>query len=481
MRVKTRTLVCGIGAMSLALMGACQGVEQPTPILTQAQWKQVQQHLLKAEPEPQHKLKVNYGDLIELIGMSVSGPMEAGKAVTITWYWRAKQDIKQDWRVFVHLDSQSDPSFRQNLDHHPVQDLFHTSKWTKDMIIEDVQQVTLREDWPKGPAIPYIGLYRGQERLPVKGESKHDGANRLIGPTLQIVGGREAAQGQGAQGQGAQGQGAGPRYTARYFPEEEVNITVDGGLDEPIWQRLPVMRLSGFQPDATYETWAKLFYTKDHLYIGAYLQDEHIWGSLTERDAKTWQEEVFEVFIDPNADGQDYLELQVTPRNVVFDARFEQMLGRGQGSAQEQIDRAKAFTVEGMVTAVKVEGTLNDASDKDTAWTIEIKLPFASLPGGGQPPKPGESWAVNLYRFDRPDQAKTDQRAWAWSTAANRSFHEVSKFGAVQFMASLPSMPTQPDVKMLNIDPSKLRPVGPIRKLDPALRAQDAQQKAPSP
>lgn len=461
-----------IGVLASLMMTsvACQEVDTPSTVLTRQQWERVQKHLLKSEPTPQHKLNIDFGDQIELIGLDVSGPLEAGKEATLTWYWRAKQDIKADWRIFVHFDSQSDKSYRQNLDHHPVDEIFRTSKWKKDMIIEDVQKVRLNADWPKGEAIPYIGLYRGQERLPVVDKSKQDGVNRAIGPKLEIVSG--AAPNQGGDKASKNDDASFPRYAARSISSADAKLTVDGELNEAVWNKLPVMRLGPLGNAPAKESWAKLLYTEDALYIAAYLQDEQIWGSLKDRDSDTWNEEVFEVFIDPDGDGADYLELQVTPNNVIFDAHFLKQLGRGEGSRQEQIDRARAFNLEGLQSAVKIDGTVNKEDDEDKSWTIELKLPFAKLPGAqGKAPTPGQSWSVNLYRFDRPRKGQTF--AYAWSTQASRSFHEVAKYGKVQFMASLPTVPQLDSKRLMRIDPRKLEPVGPIRALDPKLRKKD--------
>lgn len=444
-----------VGLCLLGTLG-CQEMSQPKTVLTRQQWEQVQKHLLKSEPAPKYKLNINYGDQIELIGLDVKEPLEAGKEATFTWYWRAKEDIKGDWRIFIHFDSVADKNYRQNLDHHAVGELFPSSKWKKGMIIEDVQKVKLHQDWPKGQAIPYIGFYQGKERLPIKDAAKHDGGNRAIGPKLQISGGEP------------------PRYAARSF--NGAQIKVDGVMDEEQWQKLPVMALTSLGQAPNQETWVKAFYTEDALYLGAYLADENIWGKLDERDSKTWEQEVLEVFIDPDGDGKDYLELQITPKNVIFDARFEAMLGRGKGSREEQIARAKAFNLEGLESAVKLDGTLNDDKDKDKAWTVELKLPFASLPGAGSAPKPGARWAMNLYRFDRPTPDRT--YAYAWSTYASGSFHEVSKYGALQFISAAPMAPRALPEKMLKLDPKKLRPVGPIRQLDPRLRGLD---KVPTP
>ncbi len=118
--------------------------------------------------------------------------------------------------------------------------------------------------------------------------------------------------------------------------------------------------------------------------------------------------------------------------------------------------------MEGLETAVSIDGTLNEDGDEDRSWTIEMKLPFASTPGLSGPPKKGDTWALNLYRFDRP--GKKGARAYAWSTGPRGDFHEVSKFGALTFAGPRGGgvKAIQP-TKLLKIDPGAIRSVKGIR------------------
>jgi len=145
---------------------------------------------------------------------------------------------------------------------------------------------------------------------------------------------------------------------------------------------------------------------------------------------------VLEFFLDPDGDGKDYLELQITPRNVVFDARFAQRLGTGDTPREAQIAAAKAWNLEGLETAVHVEGTLGNPSDEDQFWSVEMKLPLAKLPGlEGKAPQTNDTWALNFYRFDRPKEGVT--WAYAWSTGPRGDFHQVDKFGEAKIASKL--------------------------------------------
>lgn len=443
--VRTKTNLLAAGALLVACFSfACQEVEQPTTTLTQEQWKEVKKNILEEAPEPQHAVGAQFEDKIELIGFDVDGELEAGKSVTFTWYWKALSDLKANWKVFIHLDAQAQP-FRQNLDHVPVDSMYQTSRWKKGQVIRDVQTVTLRNDYPAGKAIPYIGWYRGDTRLKVSNDvpTTDEAQPRVVGPALEVRSSKTKPA---------------PRmYNTRIMDSKAVEgLTLDGEVTDPVWRNVPVLTLEPMGNAAKLPAWAKAFVTDTDLYLAAYMADKHIWSTLEERDSETWTEEVFELFIDVDGDGANYLELQISPAGTIFDAHFEKRLGQGEGTRKEQIDRAKAFDIEGLEAKVHVNGTLNDDSDEDQAWTVEIKIPLSSIPGVEEPPANGDTWAVNLYRFDRPDESTT--HAYGWSTSARGDFHQVDKFGTFKFVRNLDvskSIMTAEDLKKLGV-PSKL-------------------------
>ncbi|MFU8807326.1 MAG: carbohydrate-binding family 9-like protein, partial [Bradymonadaceae bacterium] len=342
--------IIALGTLGVHLTG-CQEVEEPTTVLTQEQWREVRQHILEEAPVPKYKSGAIFNDEIEFIGFDVDEPLEAGKPATFTWYWRALKDVSQNWEVFVHFDSSARP-YRQNLDHQPVGGLYQTSRWKKGQIIQDVQRVTMRNDFPAGPAVPYIGFFRGNVRLPISNDVRTTDDRRLIGDTLTVKGGPESARLPAVESQ--------PKYTVSTVPAEEAGeLTLDGKLDEALWNRVPIFKLSPFAAGGDFETVVRAFRTDDHLYVGARLEDTHIWATLEDRDANLWTEEVFEVFIAPHGPDGEYVELQVNPLGTIFDAHFKERLGTGEGSRQEQIDRGKAWNMEGLEVAVHVEGTIN--------------------------------------------------------------------------------------------------------------------------
>lgn len=216
-----------------------------------------------------------------------------------------------------------------------------------------------------------------------------------------------------------------PGYQARRTADA---ITVDGRLTEFTWQLAD--RVGEFRnirdphnPDVA-ETQAAIAWDDRNLYFMFVSEDSLPWGDMFERDAHLWEQEVVEVFLDPDHDGRDYPELEVSPHNVVVDLLIP---APGEISA----DEAAKWNIEGLQTATGKDGA---------GWTVEIAIPWASLQAAGVdgPPMIGERWRVGLYRIERPgglaeerDASKDQFLAWS---VTERSFHEPRRFGVVEFV-----------------------------------------------
>ena len=111
---------------------------------------------------------------------------------------------------------------------------------------------------------------------------------------------------------------------------------IDGRLDEPVWEAASWTDLHGsldgepVRLGATREdepalppTQVAFGWDEVALYVAARLPDSDIRGTFLEDDDPIWKEEVFEVFVFGDDRRARYVELQVSPRGVRFDARFE--------------------------------------------------------------------------------------------------------------------------------------------------------------
>lgn len=363
--------------------------------------------LVKEEPTPMYKSGAIFDGKIELIGFDITdesrrvfgGPLAPGMHVTFTWYWRALSDGAEDWKMYAHLDSVR-KEFRQRLDHAPTKD-YPTSRWKKGQIIRDVQKAQLAWEFPLGDVSLDVGLYNDDAQMRVTNIEK---AQEL---SLKVAG-QEILK---------------PKYEALMVSADAVAAhVIDGKLDEDVWTTLPELTLGPFRTGPDLSSVIKTFVSPTHLYVGAVLHDTDIRTTLTERDYLT-SEDDFMMILDLNGDGKDYLVLQLTPNNVVADARFETRI-RVNRQAEEA--KARAFDLPNLKSAVHV--------DTDKSWTVEFSIPLSEIPGFTGV-KAGDVWALNFFRSNL---SESDELVWnAWSTAVFSDFHEVHKFGELHIVDTL--------------------------------------------
>lgn len=218
--------------------------------------------------------------------------------------------------------------------------------------------------------------------------------------------------------------------------------TVDGRLTEATWARAawttPFVNSAGRdRPAPPYRTRAKMMWDDRFLYLAAKLEEPDVRASFTTRDTTVWRENAFEVFIDPTGDTHHYYEFQINARETHWDL----MLTRPYRDGGVPIS---AWDLRGLKKGVAVQGTLNDPSDTDTGWTVELALPWAVLAEAApdaEPPVDGDRWRLNLTRMQWPASVvdgryvrdTTENDASAWSPQGDGSFHMPERWGVVAF------------------------------------------------
>ena len=95
-------------------------------------------------------------------------------------------------------------------------------------------------------------------------------------------------------------------------------------LDDPVWQgATPLTLVDSVDGKPTQlRTTARLTWDDEALYVAFDCEDPDVWGTFRNRDDPLYTQEVVEIFVDADADGRTYDEIEVSPHNVVFDAYF---------------------------------------------------------------------------------------------------------------------------------------------------------------
>ncbi|MCK5000117.1 MAG: carbohydrate-binding family 9-like protein, partial [Anaerohalosphaera sp.] len=154
-------------------------------------------------------------------------------------------------------------------------------------------------------------------------------------------------------------------------------IEVDGKLDEESWSKAvwsePHVDIQGSKRPVTprFETRFKMVWDEQNLYVAAKLSEPHVWGTITERNAVIFNDNDFEVFIDPDGDCHSYYEFEMNALNTVWNLFMNKPYKHGGNAVIREMD--------GQNTGVFVKGTLNDPSDEDEYWTVEIAFPFKGM------------------------------------------------------------------------------------------------------
>jgi hypothetical protein len=152
--------------------------------------------------------------------------------------------------------------------------------------------------------------------------------------------------------------------------------------------------------------------------------DERPWHTMTRRDEHIWEEEVVEIFLDPDRTGTNYYELEINPANVVCDLVVPK--------PWPELHSDPSWDFAGLDT--RVQPYRGDGAGPD-GWTATARLPwngFRSLPAAARlPPGTGDRWRFNVYRIKRPHgpaRPHDDVIHAAWSPTNSPSFHVPSAF-----------------------------------------------------
>lgn len=218
-----------------------------------------------------------------------------------------------------------------------------------------------------------------------------------------------------------------PTYNCK---KTDKKIKIDGIIDEE-WKRADVINFVEVE-SATVPRWkteGRMLWDKECLYVSFVCYDPDLWAVYKEKDLPLWDEEVAEVFIDPDGDGRDYVEIEVNPYNTVLDLLVPMPIS---GSTWR---RSALYDLKGLKSKVYLKGTINNSGDRDEYWSLEIAIPwgnFSITKAKNLPPEDKDGWRINLYRYERPIESPKIELS-AWSPTYKRSFHVPERFGKVIF------------------------------------------------
>ncbi len=209
-------------------------------------------------------------------------------------------------------------------------------------------------------------------------------------------------------------------------------VTIDGKLDDPAWKAAAwttdFVDIEGSaKPAPRFRTRAKILWDDEYLYIGAELEEPQVAATLTQHDSVIFHDNDFEVFLKPPGDAHGYFEFEINALNTSWDLFLNKPYRDG-GKADNSWD------IPGLKTAVAISGTLNDLSDVDRGWTVEMAFPWSAF-GARLPvkkPEIGGEWRVNFSRVEwKAGSPKEDN--WVWSPQGIVNMHVPERWGYLRF------------------------------------------------
>ncbi len=163
------------------------------------------------------------------------------------------------------------------------------------------------------------------------------------------------------------------------------------------------------------ETQVKACWDHQALYVRFECTDSYAVSDFKNRNDPLYEQDVVEVFIDEVGNGKRYVEIVVSPNNVVYDV----MIDHDKENDPLAFSIDKDWVTEGLITSV------NSLEDQRIYTMI---IPLTNF---NKMPTDGTEWKINFYRID--EEKNGTRHFQAWSPAGMINFHVSSLFGTLRF------------------------------------------------
>lgn len=212
-------------------------------------------------------------------------------------------------------------------------------------------------------------------------------------------------------------------------PRVAADVTIDGRLDEPVWQRAALLTgFSQFAPQdglpAADSTEVLVWYSPTAVYFGirAFEQHGRPHATLADRDHIEADDQV-QILLGTFNDGRQALVFAVNPLGVQMDGTIVESNTQGSGgflvqvAARQQVDLSQDFVFQS-------KGRLTDYG-----YEVEVRIPFKSI---RYQAVNVQSWSLNVVR---EVQHSGFEDSWAPARRAATSF--IAQSGTLDGLTGL--------------------------------------------
>lgn len=202
-------------------------------------------------------------------------------------------------------------------------------------------------------------------------------------------------------------------------PRAPVPPTLDGATDDDAaWRAAPwseafvdiVGPTGPAPPPGAGAARVKMAWDADALYVAARLEDAALFANETRHDSVIYNDNDFEIFLDPDGDNWHYIEFEINALGATWDLLLARPYRNGGPALMSWEAAPPALDTQrtgptGWAPArhaVRVEGGAVNTEKGTRAWQVEVALPWSLLrqAAGGRrvPPRDGDAWRINFSR-----------------------------------------------------------------------------------
>ncbi len=212
-------------------------------------------------------------------------------------------------------------------------------------------------------------------------------------------------------------------------------IIIDGKANDNDWSKAKAYPLSYVykvkKTSDKQSSSVKMLWDNNHIYFFFQAEDKFLTSKETKRDGMPFYDDCFEVFLMPSPSPIELhygfeVNLNKTGNDFIYLNDFHQ------GSFVSLKSYSPKYTV-----ATAMEGSLNDNSDVDIGWSMELAIPIKAFHTVSKfsPLKQGSTWNIMIVRQDRNDASgNRTATSTLYPLTEKVDVHEPSVFGQIKFV-----------------------------------------------